>query len=516
MSIRPKPPGGGGSVAVAPSRAIESVALTGFGHSYVLGQNVDTNTPFMNRLQNRLKPVSMTNRGIGGWRSDQVLSNVQGNWPAGTRGAALVTCSYNDVGTYGDVPGAATCAECFRAMLAWLQAGWLLPVTDPAFSFGSGWTTGATTTASSFVDVAFTGDAAQVRVNFTTAAGGTLTASTGETVNVGGWKQNFSGVLDLKGHGPGDHVVRLTVTGGTPSVTITGLLVPNPNPPLVMWLKEAPAPAQTTTQVSLLTGTYLPAMVAVAATFPGIVTVDMAAMPGYGAGIYGPDGIHPNDLGHKLITDAVEAAVNAQVYAQGLNMINALTIAGYTGPAVIASGAGSPFTIADTFNRANGAIGSTDTGALAWVNSASSTWVISSNTVVNTVPTGGGDTLVSDSHSDGTLSVALVTTTGVQGLAGRCTTDADGYLFYIGSGIAQLKKRTGTNAFTTLSTSPTMTLNPGDVLSLVMSGSTLIGKVNGVTVCRAVDATYTGTKHGLFNYNSANAAFDNFSWTNNP
>jgi hypothetical protein len=496
----------GGSAASQPfASALEMVKLYGFGHSYMLGQNVDSLTGFINRLGVRHRVASTTNSGVGGTRTDQILTAVKSGFPVGSRGAVGLIEVYNDVGQYGDTAGALTAAACFRAQLAHLTAGWSVTYTDGAFAFGTGWTTGATSTDGAYVDFAFTGDTAHVQVSCTTAAGGTLTGSGGQSLSVGGYKQNFTGVLTLSGYGAGDHVVRLTATGG--SVTVVGAYFPTPTPPLVVWVKEAPSPGQTSAAKTLLTDTYLPALQTVANAFPSVLVVDLTAAGWNSATMIGPDSIHPNDVGHKFIADQIDAAIAGQPQRQGLNIVSWLTIPVYTGPFVTASGAGSPFTVADDYNRSNGAVGSTSVGALAYTTSG--TWAIASNQLKATA---AGQCVFTDANLDGTLRATNVTALN-QGLILRGVDTSNFYIFYNDTTGYAIKKCTA-GTYSALSAS-TVLGAAGDVLTFSASGNNLLGKVNGVTVCRATDSTHTGTRKGAVTF-TANAIFDDLLWANNP
>lgn len=159
----------------------------------------------------------------------------------------------------------------------------------------------------------------------------------------------------------------------------------------------------------------------------------------------------------------------------------------------------------DTFTRANGALGTTETGAKTWTVSGTGRIEISGNTAVSYDQTGtnlkGGFALL----DAGTANVAVQLThisggSGV-GPAVRCSVDqgaadATGYFLESQAGVWTIYKRTSQEAFTILAASTTAPA-AGQVVRLEASGSTLTAIVDGVTVATATDTAYSSNRHGF-------------------
>jgi len=289
---------------------VEMVPFVGFGHSYVQGVGVIPGTAFFDRVAARMRTLPYVNKGVGGTRTDQILASIEANWVPDTRGLVALMVTLNDIGLYNDTAGATTSAECFRASLAFLTSRISLPITSPSFSFGPGWTAGAASSGS-YVDYAWTGDAAYIRIGAVTGAGGTVTVTNGaggailKTFSTGGFKQNFNAVIPLRGLGSGQHNVRIAVTSGT--ITLVGALIPNYSPPAIIWAKEGRFASETDAAWALQRDTYLPALSTVAAEFPAVKPVeptgwDMTTM-------LGVDQVHPNDIGSMYWADRVVKAI---------------------------------------------------------------------------------------------------------------------------------------------------------------------------------------------------------------
>jgi hypothetical protein len=114
------------------------------------------------------------------------------------------------------------------------------------------------------------------------------------------------------------------------------------------------------------------------------------------------------------------------------------------------------------------------------------------------------------------MTLATIQAGGLVGLSFRGTNGVDGeYVFYAGESVVgyALKKRTGVDTYVAIaSASPNTAPANGQVLSVVLAGSSIVCKVNGATVIAATDATYTGTQHGIFARAAAGAVIDNFTW----
>jgi hypothetical protein len=170
----------------------------------------------------------------------------------------------------------------------------------------------------------------------------------------------------------------------------------------------------------------------------------------------------------------------------------------------------------DTFNRADGALGTAETGGQTWQTNGATYAIVSNQAKLTAVSGVNNDVFVDDGQAGGRLSVKLVTASAPgQGLAFRLsgTNNATGYLFWQNAaGGYSLSRRTATNTYTLLSATSGVTAAANDVLDVVLSGSSITCKLNGTTVLTATDATYTGTKHGFWGgTTSLNALFDSWS-----
>jgi hypothetical protein len=175
-------------------------------------------------------------------------------------------------------------------------------------------------------------------------------------------------------------------------------------------------------------------------------------------------------------------------------------------------------TILDSFNRGDSttSLGTTETGQ-AWRNDNSAVWGVSGGKAyVATAGASGGQSYadVECGSADVTVS-AVITGLLSGGLAFRHNlTNLNGYVLVINNnGSLQIYRSAGAygvESYTTIGQSVVLAVL-GDTVSITASGSTLQGKINGVTVVTATDATYTGTRHGLYNFGVNAGRLDNFT-----
>lgn len=162
----------------------------------------------------------------------------------------------------------------------------------------------------------------------------------------------------------------------------------------------------------------------------------------------------------------------------------------------------------------SGVMGTAQTGGQAW--NIFSGVAFARNTDgagVTTSITDRNFCLVDDGQANGTMSLTVGTTGGIPGLYFNAATDfSTGYLFWNNSGTWTLSKQTALTTRSPLST-VAGTMNAGDVLTVVKNGSSITCKVNGATVLTATDATYSGTRHGLYSYSSTSARFKTWQHT---
>jgi hypothetical protein len=174
---------------------------------------------------------------------------------------------------------------------------------------------------------------------------------------------------------------------------------------------------------------------------------------------------------------------------------------------------------ADDFNRADGAVGSTPTGGYVWtqIGGSGASWTISSDQLRGV---GGGQHVfvVDDGQSDGTVQITRISGNVHDYLTFRCVDNSnywqlvpspyDGY-FHISKQVA--------GTWTDFGTGPVpYAVVGGETMSVVLSGHTIIGKVNGTTVFNITDSDLsTATKHGVGTdgLSSPPNLFDNFSHT---
>ncbi|QWY79661.1 hydrolase [Arthrobacter phage Persistence] len=500
--------------------AVEAVPFINFGDSYGNGsQGADQASRPFNRLSVRWRTGTINGKAVAGTRMDEIATAVKANWTPNGRG--LVGFSdgvINDEKQYGDLTGISTTVEAFRSALAYLTARAVNDTTTAAFSFGTGWTTGTTSTVGSTVDFAFTGATGYLLVNFVTATGGVFTIKNGAgttvaTVNTGGYKQNFTGAVKLTGNASTGTTYRATLSSGT--MTVVGVAATSPYPPIILWDKPGQFSADATEYNRMKA--YLDACSAIAPDFPTLIQVDAGSGWDYTTMI-SEDGVHRNDPGNLFVANRIQTELSnylAGGFKQGLNRLNQGTgaAAAYTIPTPDYSVTYS----ADSFDRANSStLGTTTTGGYAWTTANPANWSIASNqlTVNSTASTAPNDCLINDGQSDGTITVTKADVSA-SGIAFRISADGlTGYLLYKSGSAYQLAKRTGAAAYTNLVLTSGITPASGDVIKIVLNGSSIVVKVNGATAITTTDASYAGTRHGLWANSGVSGAFDNWSHTN--
>lgn len=175
-------------------------------------------------------------------------------------------------------------------------------------------------------------------------------------------------------------------------------------------------------------------------------------------------------------------------------------------------------TITDSFTRADSAItlSSTEgTNIKAW-SAFSGGWGVSVNQAYT--PTGAIDAVavVDAGVSDCTVTLTIRTVVGSQGVAFRWVDANNGYRTAFFSGNLDLKKFVA-GVGTDVPGSP-VALAPvdGDVMSVILSGNSIIVKVNGVQKFSITDAQFqSATKHGMAQagFGDVTMRYDNFSIT---
>jgi len=163
---------------------------------------------------------------------------------------------------------------------------------------------------------------------------------------------------------------------------------------------------------------------------------------------------------------------------------------------------------ADSFNRANGAIGTADTGQSWATLNSSSTFNISSNQAAPTTVTGTLHTpcVVDAGVSDCVVSCDFVSSTSGIGFVFRCVDDSNYWLALIFDG-ALYKKVAGSFTFVQAITAGSGTW------TAELAGSSIVLKNAGVSQATVTDGfNSTATRYGFSSVNTApGPAYDNFS-----
>lgn len=165
--------------------------------------------------------------------------------------------------------------------------------------------------------------------------------------------------------------------------------------------------------------------------------------------------------------------------------------------------------VTDSFNRANSTttMGVADTGQ-TWVPN-SGTWGIDLNRARLVSATAQASTVVDSGLADGTVeSLLVVHAANGCGLCFRSTNDAN-YLTLDNATGAVYRRQAG--AFTLIGNA-NIGYTSGDVMAVVLSGSSIVLKKNGTSILSVTDAfNATATRHGYRADNKPEVRWDNFS-----
>jgi hypothetical protein len=170
----------------------------------------------------------------------------------------------------------------------------------------------------------------------------------------------------------------------------------------------------------------------------------------------------------------------------------------------------------DTFTRPDTASdpGVTEVGGFAWAppTATGDVWGITGGQLATksivSPRTGLGLAVltIDDGHSDGTWELQFGNLRGNEGLYICSTAGTTAYLIYysVSSGNVLMQKQTALGSLTTLNT-VAATVAPLDKLKIVKSltGSVYTVKLNATVLGTFTDATYTGTKHGVYGGSAA-------------
>ena len=211
------------------------------------------------------------------------------------------------------------------------------------------------------------------------------------------------------------------------------------------------------------------------------------------------------------LTQTITGLTNGTSYDARVAAVNAVGTAAWSN---VATGTPSNViaNVADNFDRADNftTLGVTSTAGLAWA-ALTATWGIQSNrastvttTVVNSVA------VVDNLSPDGTIQATVVTRDTGTCLIWRCTDANNWYGVLAASSGFQVYKFVA--GVTTALGSSLGTVADGDVIKVVVSGSSFTVYKNGTLVGSTSDSTLASGKWGL-RVNSISAKWDNFSVT---
>lgn len=206
-----------------------------------------------------------------------------------------------------------------------------------------------------------------------------------------------------------------------------------------------------------------------------------------------PDGLHPNDAGHKVIAYQIRNFLEKLV---GINYVTNTT--------------GSALLVSDAFNRANASvIGTADTGQI-WSN-LQGTFGISSNRLSLITGTGGSTYDVAAIES-GSADVIVEATTYLQnynGIAARIT-DANNFIIFREQG-GTFSLLSNVNGTMTDIADSNVTYVYGAKMKMILSGSSVKCYVNDSLVIQSAIYTNTSaTKHGVAGWGTTVYSYDDF------
>jgi len=327
--------------------ALELMPFTNFGNSWSVGGVSSTpGAGYWSRFAARNRTKAQVNQGVSGTESGQILTQITSTWTPNSQGVVgLGDIVLNDLRHWGTDTDKATTRETFRAMLARLNSWVIQDSAATSLVYGPGWTSGTSDgTAGRYVDVAWSGPVANIRVGCVTGTGATITAKdtgTGATVatfSTGGFKVAFEGVIRLTGYSAGNHTVRVTVDA---AATVAGVIVPMPNPPLILWVKAGDTIEGGTTQRARI-ALYLAECATVAAAYPNVLPVDLNGQ-GWDMNtmLATVDGLHPNDYGNAFIADRIQEEILHLGFSQGVNSMTGTSAGTYATPSPAYAGPGA-------------------------------------------------------------------------------------------------------------------------------------------------------------------------------
>lgn len=166
----------------------------------------------------------------------------------------------------------------------------------------------------------------------------------------------------------------------------------------------------------------------------------------------------------------------------------------------------------DTFDRANGTIGTPSDGGSAWVDLGTQVWRVYSNTAGESTAGGTAGAYLEASDANAEVQATITTVGGSPGLSARVADASNMLLVNIPSGAWRLYKRVA-GTFTQLGSTSITTTATNDVVFLgVTSGSAITVKQNGTSKITATDsAGSSNTKHGFYSNGDTTTRWNDFT-----
>ena len=178
---------------------------------------------------------------------------------------------------------------------------------------------------------------------------------------------------------------------------------------------------------------------------------------------------------------------------------------------------------ADTFNRSNGALGSTPTGSKTWTTASANgsspvvtAQIFSNQLQVLCTGSGQGFALVDCGTANHDASITFAALEQSQALTVRFVDSSNWVQVGKDAGASYSMTRRVSGSYTTMGTTSSVTPTAGDVIRLTAIGTTYTLYVNGTQALQVTDASAntTGTKVGaMTNGNTGVPRFDDFSVT---
>lgn len=521
--------------AFTPSILIPFEGVQAFilGHSYLVGTGASGSFGWAQRLAKRLALGTVTNVAVGGTQMvDAATNQTRNNVSAGLfpyRGIVFLESCVNDAADTSTRHQDGF-TNSVRAICCLFRSD--MPTLHSTVSTVAGWTytgtwstvtdTDAATIGGSVHQTATQGDIASVNVIGTEltlmlmglddtaygTAGGIVSISCDGTVvnssvnlsnrmvNTGARKRCYIPIR-ITGLNPGYHTITVTKTDATAGIVqILGIFPATTFKPLI-YIQKDPAPvlAGISTYNTLIDG--------VVAEFDSKVYAQAAPSTwttATNSQKTAVDMIHPNDPAHEEILQNVFTWAKTITYSTGLGTPSAADVT----PAVVSS-------IADTFTRTSNAnfMGATDTGSVPWrVETGGGRWGIIGNSAYSSISVTNSGATVESGKADCTVTVTVTTRNNGCGLRFRESSESN-YILWYSDGTVYYSS-TSNGSFTVIGVAATFA--SGDVLQVVLLGSSITCKKNGTTVATFTNSfNSTATRHGLHSNSEIISRYNAFS-----